>query len=159
MHPPSAVASAPAGGSREQEQGAARGGSEVLVSGRGVSGEWRVVSCEWEGEERLASLWTFAPFLRGETPRRRPVARRASHLKRDPAIWGRSPHFNIFWGWSPQLNNYIVCQNSNQEDRPNAPAWAANPPARARALPAFSITADLHHRDLQPGGAGQFCLP
>ena len=27
--------------------------------------------------------WKFPPFLRGETPRRRPVAGRASHLKRD----------------------------------------------------------------------------
>ena len=45
MRRPLAVASAPAGGSREQEQGAAQGGSEVLVSGRvrvyPASGEWR----------------------------------------------------------------------------------------------------------------------
>ena len=73
-------------------------------------------SGEWEDEEPLAfspfairhslftirhslfavrcSLFTFAPFLRGETPRRRPVARRASHLKRGSAVWGQSPHFN-----------------------------------------------------------------
>ena len=90
MRPAAAAASAPAGGSREQEQGEAQGGSEVLVSGR-VRVIRRVVCGEWEDEQPLASsplaircsLWTFAPFLRGETPRRRTGARRASHLERE----------------------------------------------------------------------------
>jgi hypothetical protein len=55
MRPPWSVSSAPAGGSREQEQGEAQGGSEVLVGGRAVSGEWRVANGEWEDEELLAS--------------------------------------------------------------------------------------------------------
>jgi hypothetical protein len=51
-----AVASALAGGSREQEHGEAQGGSEVLVSGRvRLSREWRMGSGEWEDEESLAS--------------------------------------------------------------------------------------------------------
>jgi hypothetical protein len=48
------VSSAPAGGSRELEQGEAQGGSEVLVSGR-VRVIRRVASGEREDEESLAS--------------------------------------------------------------------------------------------------------
>jgi hypothetical protein len=61
MLPLSAVSSVPAGGSREQEQGAAQGGSEVLVSGRGgypANGEWRMANGEWRmanGEWRMAN--------------------------------------------------------------------------------------------------------
>jgi hypothetical protein len=44
---PRPVASAPAGGGRAQEQGEAQGGSAVLVSGRGLSGEWRMANGEW----------------------------------------------------------------------------------------------------------------
>ena len=101
MRPPAEVASAPAGGSREQEQGEAQGGSEVLVSGRvRVRVIRRVANGKWEDEESLAS----SPLAVhcGHSPHfcgaRRPAdglsRRRASHFKRGSAVWGRSPHFN-----------------------------------------------------------------
>ena len=83
MRPPLAVASASGGGSRAQEQGEAQGGSEVLVSGR-----VRVIRREFGVGPRIL---TFAPHLRGETPRRRPVARRASHMKIGSASSVRNP--------------------------------------------------------------------
>jgi hypothetical protein len=49
MRPPSAVASAQAGGDGEEEQGEAQGGSEVLVSGhvrviqRMANRKWRIL--------------------------------------------------------------------------------------------------------------------
>ena len=57
MRLPSAVASAPAGGGGEQEEGEPKGGSEVLVSGRARVIR-RVASGEWEDEESLA----YSPF-------------------------------------------------------------------------------------------------
>ena len=110
MRPPSAVASAPAGGSREQEQGEAQGeaqgGSEVRGSGR-VRVIRRVASGEREDEESLASspfairhsLFTIhcghSSLICGA---RRPAdglaRRRASHMKRDFASF-RLPLANV----------------------------------------------------------------
>ena len=101
MRPSSAVASAPAGGSREQEQGEAQGGTwgarapqaRVVTLPRVANGEWRIVSGEWEDEEPLASsplavrhsLFAPTPFLpgSGHLPHLGGARRPADGLSRD----------------------------------------------------------------------------
>ena len=96
-----------------------------------------MASSEWEDEESLVaspfavhySLRTFAPYLRGETPRRRPVAKTRQPLEEGRRVWGRSPQFNNSatvsdeqrdrWSVPPKLASFRLSL-ANVGETPNA---------------------------------------
>ncbi len=102
MRPPSAVSSAPAGGSREQEQGEAQGGTWGARAPR-IWGRSPHFNKSARSSWGRSPHFNICPQFAGRDAPQTACRETRQPREEGPAFWGRSPHFDTFWGRSPQL--------------------------------------------------------